>query len=588
MEYRTRVNLFIVAVLALTTFGTVVLPAAAALGAVTPPLNARMAYAGNPTFYDSSFAVVPGSRVSLHWSGGSAQLSGGGVHFVLTSNLPGFSSDSVVKWPSSTSPTPTWNGTGWVSTAKGMSVKIQSGAAPGTRYIVAIEACSSTTCIAPAKTTTLTVSPTKWAMQSYRTNFSKVATFPTSGSPFATTFLTSSNSIWTASEYSHQIVEIPSSAKSKATVLVIPTTGAPKGFGKPFAWCNSTNCAPTSKSALSEAVTTTNGWIWTTFGGWRVYSNGQRDAGGDAGGQPSAVQRQTNVPNDSEVVALDPTTGRFCTYLVPGANTQVAGVAVTGASPHINVWFVASYGSSGEGSLDEFNPSTIGRGCNGRTNKYFTLPKSVKRLSWPNSGAQWPEQIAVDRSAQTLWISDFNPYVAHRTIYSGIDRVDIADPTHPTFVQRYLYPTVNISSIFGAKPWDIVAPPNSNYVYAADNGDAEIVRINKTTNQIQEFPVPLTTDLENAFGLAISSGRLYFTLADDYDENELKFGAASTFGYINLSSWPDDGPPAHGVIYTGLNPVTDPRPWANYRAIAVGPTGQVALTDNYGTVRLTP
>jgi hypothetical protein len=88
--------------------------------------------------------------------------------------------------------------------------------------------------------------------------------------------------------------------------------------------------------------------------------------------------------------------------------------------------------------------------------------------------------------------------------------------------------------------------------------------------------------------LAISSGRLYFTLADDYDENELKFGAASTFGYINLSSWPDDGPPAHGVIYTGLNPVTDPRPWANYRAIAVGPTGQVALTDNYGTVRLTP
>jgi hypothetical protein len=161
------------------------------------------------------------------------------------------------------------------------------------------------------------------------------------------------------------------------------------------------------------------------------------------------VQRQTNVPNDSEVVALDPTTGRFCTYLVPGANTQVAGVAVTGASPHINVWFVASYGSSGEGSLDEFNPSTIGRGCNGRTNKYFTLPKSVKRLSWPNSGAQWPEQIAVDRSAQTLWISDFNPYVAHRTIYSGIDRVDIADPTHPTFVQRYLYPTVNISSIFG-------------------------------------------------------------------------------------------------------------------------------------------
>ncbi len=121
----------------------------------------------------------------------------------------------------------------------------------------------------------------------------------------------------------------------------------------------------------------------------------------------------------------------------------------------------------------------------------------------------------------------------------GSTEIDISDSAHPIFIKRYLYPTVNLSSFFGAKPWDIVAPPNSNYVYAADNGDAEIVRINKATGQLQEFPIPLTTDVENAFGLAISSGRLYFTLADDYDAKQLPFGAASTFGYINLSSWPE-------------------------------------------------
>ena len=234
---------------------------------------------------------------------------------------------------------------------------------------------------------------------------------------------------------------------------------------------------------------------------------------------------------------------------MPGDNTQVAGVAVAGTPLHPQVWFVASDGPSGEGSLDEFDPSAIGGGCNGQTNKDFVLPASVKRLSWPSSGAQWPAQLAVDPSSATVWVSDFNPYSVNGTLYSGIDRVDISDPAHPTLVQRYTYPTVNLNSYFGGKPWDIVAPPNSDYVYAVDNGNAEIVRINKATNQLQEVSIPLTTDLENVFGLAISSGKLYFSLANDYT---LTFGKGSGFGYIDLSSWPADGPPTAGVVFTGL------------------------------------
>jgi len=122
-------------------------------------------------------------------------------------------------------------------------------------------------------------------------------------------------------------------------------------------------------------------------------------------------------------------------------------------------------------------------------------------------------------------------------------------------------------------------------VYATDNGDAEIVRINKLTGQMDELPIPLTSDVESGFGLAISSGRLYFTLADDYVTN---FGAASTFGYIDLSSWPQGTSHADGVIYTGLPTVTNSGFKADYRAIAVGPTGQVAITDKHGMIRLTP
>ena len=59
---------------------------------------------------------------------------------------------------------------------------------------------------------------------------------------------------------------------------------------------------------------------------------------------------------------------------------------------------------------------------------------------------------------------------------------------------------------------DVEAPAHSNYVYAIDNADAEIVRIDKLTKQVDELPIPLDSDVENGFGLAISAGRLYFTL----------------------------------------------------------------------------
>src|ERR1019366_5697758 len=115
----------------------------------------------------------------------------------------------------------------------------------------------------------------------YQTDFSQITNFPAPGSPFATTFLGSNNSIWNASEFSHDVIEIPSAAKRSAVTFPVPIRG-PSAFRQPFSACDATSCMPSETSALSEQVTTSNGWIWTTFGGWRVYVDGARDSSSGA------------------------------------------------------------------------------------------------------------------------------------------------------------------------------------------------------------------------------------------------------------------------------------------------------------------
>ena len=519
-----------------------------------------------PQLYDTALEVLPGSLVSLHWSSGAdAALSG--LHFLVSSNLPGFSSAPEVEWPPRTSPSPTWTGTAWTTTAQGVSVAVPVNAVAGSQYTVAFATCDSAAC-SPTNSVVLTVptSPTNWKTIGYQSAYPHVATFATPGQPFATTFLASDNSIWNASEFSHDVVEIKGNGTAARGVEVVSPKGSSSLFRTPFADCGSSPCIPSAVSAQSEQVITSGGDIWLTFGGWRW-------------------DRSSAPPNHSEVVAFDPATKKFCTYLVPGNNNEIAGIAVTGSGTHSRVWFVESRGSGGHPSLDAFDPSAVGEGCDGRSNEAYVLPGSVELLTWPSTGGQWPAQIAVDPSSPTLWITDFDGYAANGRMYSDIDQVNISDPVEPKVEHRYVIPSTNPASLFGPKPWYIVAPPHSDDVYAIDNGDNEIVRLNKVTGQMDELPIPLTSDFENGFGLALSSGRLYFTLADDYPD---LFGAASAFGYVTLSSWTPGSSHADGVIYSGLPAVTDPGTKADYRAIAIGPTGQVAITDKFGMIRLTP
>jgi hypothetical protein len=91
---------------------------------------------------------------------------------------------------------------------------------------------------------------------------------------------------------------------------------------------------------------------------------------------------------------------------------------------------------------------------------------------------------------------------------------------------------------------------------------------------------------------------LFFTLSDDAQPT---FGAASTIGYVDIASWegasapclttPGDCAPTPtiAVVYSGLSSFADPATGvADFRGVAAGSNGIVAVADLHQVVRLKP
>jgi len=508
-------------------------------------------------FRMSQFAVTAGSSVSLHWNTGANQF------FFLTSTaptfLPKFSSSSVVTWPQGSRAS--WNGTynWWRTTSGAVMVAIPADAAPGTTYAFQLYTCdsSSNLCSNSADRSgdshvTLTVAA-KWTTTSYKNDFSTASVVSqVTGHPLDVVF-SPDDIIWNSSEFSDSLGKLSIGAGLKS--YVDPTdTGT-----DPFAYCFS-NCRPASaSSALSEQIIYANGLIWFTQGGWPFYDC-----------SVSHSQR-TCPPNHSEVVAFNPTTNNFCSYLVPGDNNEVMGLAATGTAPDDDIWFVESNIEGGKPNLDYFNPAEVGDGCPGTTSESYSLSGLVHRIIWP--GNNFPSQIAVDPSGSALWVSDFWG--------SSIARVDLR--TH--VITSHHLASHNSYSFFGSDPWQVAA--DANYVYAIDYGDSNLDRINKKTGHVDQVSIPLLSDTERGYGLAISGSRLYFTLSDD---DRPSFGYASTVGYVDIGTWAASSPsPTTAVVYTGLSEVTDPTSSnVDFRGIAASSDGLLAIADLANVIRLSP
>lgn len=374
----------------------------------------------------------------------------------------------------------------------------------------------------------------------------------TSGSPLDVAF-SGGGTVWNSSEFSDAIGESPK--RSTLTSIPDPADIA----NQPFASCFSSPCGASSWSALGERVVYANGLVWFTQGGWLGFPGG-------------------TAANHSEIVAYNPKAGAFCTYLVPGNDNEVIGMAVTGRGRRALVWFIESDFEGGHPSIDSFSPTQVGENC---PNDYsLSGSGSFKRIPWPQGDV--PALIAVDPSGTTLWVTDF--------FGNTVEGVDVATGG----ITPHTYPPTNSYSQHGAEPWQVVA--DTSYVYAIDYGDSNLIRINKTNGKIDQVPIPLTSDTEQGYGLALSGGKLFFSLSDDAQP---AFGAASTVGYVDISTWEsassacspgvDCAPaPTTAVVYTGLSAAADPSTDADFRGIAVSTSGWLAIADLHQVVRLAP
>jgi hypothetical protein len=544
---------------------TAVAAAPTGAGAVATPPSVRQ-------FDKTAIAVIPGTKVAVHWSRAANE------DFLLTStpptSLPHFGSKTGTTWPTGSNAAFSAKYQWWATSSVAATFAIPTTARAGTTYAFQLTTCDSSTHLCSNSaggdgraTITMTVAA-GWATTPFTTAFPKVqAVTQSGGDPLDVTF-TSDGSIWNSSEFSSSLGEIPAS-KSKQTLFPDPTDTS----SKPFAYCSaklSPRCQASATSALGERAISKNGRIWFTQGGWQFYTCTVGPA------QP------TCPANHSEVVSFDPATKKFCTYTVPGNDNEVVGLASTGTASATTIWYLETNVESGHPFLDSFEPADIGNGCPGSSTESYSLAGKIQQIVWP--GNVEPAQITVDPDSQYLWVTNFWGL--------SISRVTISTGAIARY--RLVADGSRATSLFGPEPWQVTS--DASYVYAIDYGDSNLVRINKATGQIDQDKIPLTSDVESGYGLALSGGRLYFTLADD---NHPSYGGASAVGYVNIAAWEaasaqcapgvDCVPaPTAGVVYSGLSAKTDPTTDADFRGIAAGPGGVLAVADLHKVVRLTP
>jgi hypothetical protein len=520
------------------------------------------------TMGTSSMGVVAGTTASLHW-----QAPQPGDFFLLT--MPSstfrlnFGSASGVTWPNP--PGGSWDATHslWSSTANAVTIAIPQGAPAEASFTFNLTTCNllsgfcSTSLGGPGfGSVTMTVVGSEWSVTPFSNDFTeRTAKQSGGGAPLDAAISPSTDTLFDSNEFSNSLGVDPS-GQTRFT----PTSDAWDNSNRPFVSCLSGPCVASGISESGERVMIdASGLVWFTQGGAPFYK----------GGAP--VYRGT--PNHSEIVAYDPQTGGMCTYGVPGKNPEVFGLAATGSGATETIWFTAMAAQA----LESFQPSQVGENCATSRDYNLSGQSSFRQIPLPVH----PAMVTADPNGTTLWVS-------HLT--SEIDRID----TQSGSVTRYTYRDTNkysCVSIDGvctpfAFPWQVLS--DGSYAYAIDYGDDNLLRINETTGQMDEIPIPVVSDTEQGYGLTMvkdgSDTRLYFTLSQDPALlSTSTFGMATTFGWVDLTSWAASATqPSQAVLYSGLDTTVSPSAPSDFRGIASGPSGDLVIADSSkgGTVGL--
>ena len=440
------------------------------------------------TFGQSALSVTSGSQVSLHWATTTDE------YFVLRSaspdSLPDFGSPTVVTWPSGSNAA--WSSTWqwWSTTSGAVTVAIPASAAPGTTYMLQLYTCSSASGLCSDSSggagyaqVALTVAA-QWTAINYKQDFRRVETMPqTGGNPLDVAF-SGADTIWNTSEFSDAPERVSTSRQCRLPIQLTSPTSHSLIASR----------LPVPRAAPAPSVS-------------RLCMQARWSGSPKAAGSYFRVGPLPTTPRSSW--PMTSRTAGFCTYLVPGNDNEVIGIAITGTGKKTRVWFTESDPvDSLQPSLGSFSPAQVGESC--PDDYSLSGAASYEQIVWPQNDL--PAEIAVDPNGSDLWVSDL--------FGSRIEEFDTATGVFTP----YAYSSNNTYSPY-VGPSRGRSRRNGHYVYAIDYGDDDLVRINKATGTIDQSKLPVTSDTEEGYGLTISGSRLYFSLSDDPRPT---FGSVST------------------------------------------------------------
>jgi hypothetical protein len=515
------------------------------------------------TMATSSMGVVAGTTASLHW-----QTTRPDDFFLLTmpsSNFPlNFGSASEVTWPKP--PGGSWSAThsSWSTTANAVTIAIPKGAPAGASFTFNLTTCNlssgfcSTSLGGPGVgSVTMTIVGSEWSVAPFSNDFTQTTARQSGGgTPLDAAISPSTDTLFDSNEFSSSVGIDPSGQK-----MFTPAADAWDNSNRPFVSCLVRPCVASGISESGERVLVdAGGLVWFTQGGAPFYWR--------------------NIPNHSEIVAYDPRTGGMCTYGVPGKNPEVFGLVATGSGATETIWFAAMAAHA----LESFQPGQVGENCASSPDYNLSGQSSFRRIQL----SVHPAMVTADPNGTTLWVSGY--------LTSEIDRVD----TQSGSVTRYTYSGTNKYSCVPhngvctpvATTWQVLS--DGSYAYAIDYGDENLLRINEATGQMDETPIPVVSDTEEGYGLTMvkvgSDTRLYFTLSQDPAHlTTSTFGMATTFGWVDLTSWAASAnQPSQALLYSGLDTTVSPSAPSDFRGIASGPSGDLVIADSSkgGTVGL--
>lgn len=396
------------------------------------------------------------------------------------------------------------------------------------------------------------------------------------GAPLDATF-SADGDIWSIGEFSRGVARVhdgvltdrpqPIAVARNTSGVLVPT--------KPFLF--GTAGTPSDITSWGERVVDSPNAIWYVQGGRHIDT---------APGNHSRIIRVSKQPGVPD-----------CAVHVPGDNNVVGGLAYDATRDRI----------------------------------WFTDRSTTSRLRWfaanditCDNGPDYavPAQVAA-YDAANLCLSNYSVHCIHDATPMANGATFAGQPGHlvvdsqfvwvAAFTGDHLYrfnitngawfdfplPTAISTNFYKGFPWQI--RQDANAVYLAEYADGQLLRLNRSmfgSGQcgalanganpcISEITVPMSSSEANVHSIALTSNRLWFTVA-----NEAKgplVPNASYFGYIDLNSWAAGTPT--GVRYTDLPSLGLPGASDHWsvRGIEADAAGRIALADmGKSLVLLTP